>query len=113
MKIIPMLMAFSLLCGIAAGQTTRVPPPKIDYAKYGSLHTQMVVYENVQRRIDALERERYRKFREEVRRQAALEPQRTVVVARNYTYGDALASWRARRDRPVVEVRSRVIVRGR
>lgn len=62
------LIATIILSSLSFGQT-KVPPPKIDYSKYGSLSGQMIVYQNVQRQIDVLELEKYRAFREEIRRQ--------------------------------------------
>ncbi len=47
----------------------KIQPPQPDYNRYGSYSRQMTVYENTQVRLDALELEKYRKFREEIRRQ--------------------------------------------
>ena len=55
------------LGGTAVGQTIR--PPQPNYNRYGSYNRQMRVYTNAVRQQSYLEREKYRKFREEIRRQ--------------------------------------------
>ena len=106
-KLLLVIASLLIVCDLSAAQSSRTQSPTINYSQYGSLSRQMTVYENVSRREAALERERYRKFREEVRRQRARDravlPQRTVVVrrqgCRQYECGDALRSWRERRNR--------------
>jgi len=88
------LLAIAILSGVAAGQ---VRPPQPDYAAYGSYSRQMTVYENAKRREDALELEKYRKFREEVKRQTVV-PQYTVIVSsRIPTACNAERSWQQNR----------------
>lgn len=87
------IVAFIILGSLAFGQAydrTKIPPPKIDYSKYGSLSGQMIVYQNVQRQVDVLELERYRAFMEEIRRQ-------TPMVVTTYTIEDR--GYYNRRDR--------------
>lgn len=79
------------------GQSTRITPPQPNYEIYGSYSRQLRVYEATQRRLDALDRQRYRRFREEVRRNMPRQETRIIVRRQQYTYGDALASWRRRR----------------
>ena len=92
-------VVFVVLSSVSLAQGARIQPPQPDYKQYGSYSQQLTVYENTQRRLDALELERYRKFREEVARHTVT-PQYTVVVSGRtsgcYTGQDA---WRDRRDR--------------
>lgn len=79
----------SILLIFAAALGGDKDKPKVDYAKFGSVARQMVVYENVQRQQAAVERENFRKMREE---QLRLQPQRVIVTDR-YTafYGRGYA----------------------
>ena len=72
-------LALLTLTAIASAQT-KIAPPAINYSQYGSLSRQMAVYENTQLEIDKLDRERYRRFREEVRRNTPQEPAVQYVV---------------------------------
>ena len=76
-NMIKLIAAIIVLSGLSLGQT-KINPPKIDYSLYGSVAHKMRVYEYTQSRIDDLERERYRLFREEVRRQ--MPPQERVTI---------------------------------
>ena len=64
-----LLITLLCLCGVATAQSTTIRPPQPNYAVYGSYSRQLAVYEGTQRRLHALELEKYRRFREEVRRQ--------------------------------------------
>ncbi|MCI0558110.1 MAG: hypothetical protein MN733_06415 [Nitrososphaera sp.] len=90
------VVAVLLLSSVAAAQGATIKPPQPDYSKYGSYSAQLTVYENTQRRLDALELERYRKFREEIRRQTVT-PQYTVVVSGRTTTSCGVERWRERR----------------
>lgn len=97
------LIALLMLCAAAQAQTT-VLPPQPNYSQYGSYSRQLRVYRHTQRQLEADRRREYRLWREEIRRQVArdrrVQPQRTIVVRNRgceYTYGDALESWRRRR----------------
>ena len=74
-----------VLTAFASAQT-KIQPPQPNYTQYGSLSRQMTVYQNTQLEIDKLERERYRRFREEVRRQTPPEPAIHYVVVRQSNY---------------------------
>lgn len=82
-----------LLASVSLAQGARIAPPQPNYSQYGSYDRQLTVYENAQRRLDALELERYRKFREEVARHT-VQPQ--VVVVRT-TQRSGYDCWQDRR----------------
>ena len=89
-----LLFSFSLLASIATAQAT-IRPPQPDYSKYGSYDRQVTVYTNAQRQLNELKLERYRKFREEVRRRTVT-PEYVVVTTRtSSTCG--VDAWRSRR----------------
>ena len=98
-KLINAIVLLVIISGAASGQSTRIRPPQPNYPQYGSYSRQLAVYENAQRRIDELDRERYRRFRAEVRNNLPRQQTRVVVTRRGatYTYGDALTAWRNRR----------------
>lgn len=117
-QILLAIASILILCGPVAAQGVRtdtIRPPQPQYEQYGSYSRQLTVYRNVQARLEEDRRREYRKWREEIRRQVArdrqVQPQVVVVRGNGYTYGDALASWRNRRDRQIVETRTRVVVR--
>lgn len=60
------LIAFTIITNVSA--QARIAPPQPDYSRYGSYSHQLNVYENTQRRLNELELEKYRRFREQVRR---------------------------------------------
>lgn len=96
MKALRNILGVVLLCGFAAAQGARIQPPQPDYRQYGSYDRQLAVYENAQRRLDALELERYRKFREEVARHT-VQPQYVVVRT---TQRSGYDCWQGRRSAP-------------
>ncbi len=93
--------ALLLLSTSSFGQQdqTKVPVPQPDYSRYGSYSRRLQVYENVQGRLDHLDRERYRRFREVVRRDRLVQDNYVVVRRRSvYVYGDALRTWQRHND---------------
>ena len=100
LKIRNMIVALLLVSpfGVSQQRTTRIQPPQPNYEIYGSYSRQLRVYEATQRRLDRLDRQRYRKFRQEVRRNLPKHTSRVVVRRNTYEYGDALQSWRNRRN---------------
>lgn len=101
-KLLLVIAALLITCDLSVAQGRTIAPPTINYSQYGSYSRQLTVYRNVQAQLDADARRRYRKFREEVRRQVARERPRTIVVVQRrstYEYGDAMRAWRERRNR--------------
>ena len=70
--ILKTIMAVCLLYSVTLGQQgqTRIAPPTPNYEQYGSYSRQLRVYTNAQRELDRLDRERYRNFKREVRRES-------------------------------------------
>ena len=109
------LVAVLVLSSVSLAQGARIQPPQPNYKQYGSYSAQLTVYENAQRRLNELELEKYRRFREEVRRQTVT-PTYVVTTSsgRSTTYcGDGLTAWRDRRDRRCGFDRSYRCSRGR
>lgn len=82
-NIVLTLLALVTLSFMASAQNA----PQIDYSKYGSASRQMTVYSNLKSRQAQLERQRYRKFRAEVRRdlQRRRYDRRSYVIVRPRT----------------------------
>lgn len=59
-----------------------IAPPQPDYSRYGSQSQRLTVYTNTRLEVDRLERLRYTKFREEVRRLTPAEPARESYYVR-------------------------------
>lgn len=63
---------------LLALQTQEVPLPKVDYSKYGSISNQMKVYNYMRSEKDRADLEKYKRFREEVKKQTP--PQITTIM---------------------------------
>lgn len=93
-----------LLCAPVGAQgrsSATIRPPQPNYASYGSYSRQLTVYRNTQAKLDEDARRRYRKMREEIRRNLPRQETRVIVQRGTvvYTNGDALRLWRERRNR--------------
>lgn len=71
------LFAIVVLSATSFGQ--RILPPQPNYSQYGSHSRQMTVYVNSQERLNALEIQKFRRFREEVAR-TTIQPNPQVIV---------------------------------
>jgi hypothetical protein len=76
------VLAF-ILVPIATSQAT-IKPPQPNYTRYGSYSRQLAVHENAQRKLNELELEKYRRFREEVRKNTPKQEVHVVVRTRIY-----------------------------
>lgn len=98
------IASIMMLCCPTVAQSTSsatIRPPQPNYAQYGSYSRQLSVYRNTQAQLDEDARRRYRKMREEIRRNLPRQETRVVVQRGTvvYTNGDALRLWRERRAR--------------
>ncbi len=73
----------TLLTSLA--DASEIKPPQPDYKKYGSYSRQLTVYQNSRAELDRLEREKYRKFREEVKKATPERPTPTYIIVRTNT----------------------------
>lgn len=85
MNLFKTIVAILFLASIPVAQGS-IRPPQPNYSQYGSYSRQLAVYEATQLRINDMEIRKYRKFREEVRRQTALTPRTTYIVRRHENY---------------------------
>lgn len=77
------LIALLMFCATAQAQTT-ILPPQPNYSQYGSYSRQLRVYEATQQRQAAINRQNYRKLRNEIRRNLPRERTRIVITRNNY-----------------------------